>query len=236
MRNVIILISLVWQIPVYASMPVIDAAAIAQIVSVYDQLRDQYKRMKEQLDEATFQSGVLTDQLDSIIGENPFGDIYNSNDDKESRAWAPDSIEEFEDMIQYGFNPGDLADRYAYYQEKFPGTDPETIDPKNSQSSNRELYEYNEEWTKLNLVNFAQTFDTVNASYEKINNLLSEVNTHETLKQSSDFTNRLIGELAYLLQGLIQLENFNLHTKTMVQQAQQYQISSHADFFTFRKK
>jgi len=105
---------------VHASMPVIDAAAIAKMLVMIDRLKQQYTQMKDDFAESQLQSGVLSDQLSSIMGAYPFGDIYNTINDKSERAWLPNSVEEFEDMLRFGFNPGDLADRYAYYQEKFP--------------------------------------------------------------------------------------------------------------------
>jgi hypothetical protein len=212
-----------------AAMPVVDNVAIANIVLMLDELEAQYDKMTLQLKEAEKHSGFLS-------GKNAFSDLHNTTVDKQAREWAPDTIEAFEDMIASGFNPGDLADRYAYYQTKFPALSYEYIEPKNPNSSQRNLYAYNEEWTKMNLVSFAQTFDTVNESYERINNLLSEVNEHDTLKESSDFSNRLLGELAYLLQQLIQVQNFEMHVNTMLQQADQNYIAAHADFFTFEKK
>lgn len=229
MKKLILGLLFVSQNAMSAATLVYDPEAVAQMLAVYNELKDHYKHLKEQ-------TGLMGEQLDSIIGSNPFGDLHNSSADKQYRIWAPNSIQEFEDMLSEGFNPGDLADRYAYYQDKFPGRDPNQIDPKNPNSFNRDLYQYNEEWTKLNLASFAQTFDTVNASYEKINDLLAEVNNHQSLKESADFSNRLLGELAYLLQGMIQIKNFDLHVNTMLQQAEQHQIATHADFFTFRRK
>ncbi len=206
----------------YAVTPVIDAKAILEIGLVIEELQEQFLIMEK--------------QLIAVIGENAYDELFNTATDKSKRVWAPNSIEEFEDMVENGFNPGDLADRYAYYQEKFPSLDSDQIDPKNPNSLQRDIYQYNDEWTKLNFASFGQTFDKVNHSYEKINNLLSEINGHTTLKQSADFNNRLLGELAYLLQGLIQLQNFSLHAQTMTQQAALHQTTDHTQFFTFRKK
>lgn len=229
MRKLILSVICLFNFNAYAATPVIDAAAIAKIGLMIDELEKQYQQLIEQ-------TGFLEGHLESITGKNIFSDLYNTSQDKQARAWAPNSIEEFEEMVEYGFNPGDLSDRYAYYQEKFPGIEPDHIDPKNPNSPHRDLYTYNEEWTKLNLVGFAQTFDAVNESYERINNLLAQANDQTTLKESSDYSNRLLGELGYLLQGLIQVQNFEMHVKTMLQQAEQNRIAAHADFFTFRKK
>lgn len=236
MRKLFLSVCFLFNANSYATTPVIDQAAIAKIGVMINELEAQYDQMREHFKESQLHTGFLSDQLSSITGKNSYSDIYNNAADKQARAWAPNSIEEFEDMVQHGFNPGDLADRYAYYQEKFPAADIDSIDPKNPNSAQRELYAYNEEWTKMNFVGFAQTFDTVNESYERINNLLAEVNQHETLKESSDFSNRLLGELGYLLQGLIQVQNFEMHMKTILQQAEQNHIAAHADFFTFRRK
>ncbi|MGA2655154.1 MAG: type IV secretion system protein [Gammaproteobacteria bacterium] len=229
MRNFILFLLCIYSACVAAVTPVVDHLAIQKILLMLNQLEDQYDRMKDQLDEAKLHTDFLS-------GENSFSDIYNTDKEKHAREWAPNSIEDFEDMIAQGFNPGDLADRYEYYQYKFPGIDIDQIDAKNPNSAHRNLYEYNEEWTKLNLAGFAQTFDAVNASYERINNLLDEVNKHDTLKQSSDFSNRLLGELAYLLQQLIQVQNFELHINAMLQQGEQNHIAAHTQFYTFRKK
>lgn len=212
----------------YAATPVVDYLAIDQIILTINELEKHYRKMEDQLKEAQMQTSLIS-------GENTFSDLYNSNTDKRAREWAPDSIEEFEDMVESGFNPGDLSDRYAYYQAKFPAVELDKIDAKNPNSPQRNLYAYNEDWTKLNLVGFAETFDAVNYSYERINNLLDEMNHQDTLKQSSDFSNRLLGELGYLLQQLIQVQNFEMHTNAMLQQAELNHLASHTHFYTFRK-
>ncbi len=220
---------------VYAATPVIDNVAISKMVSMLSELDKQLSQMQTHYEEALMQSGILTNQLSAMTGENLFSDIYNNTQVKDARVWAPNSIEEFEEMLKNGFNPSDFLDRYEYYLQKFPAIAMEQIEAKNPNSALRDLYGYTEEWTKMNLVGFAQTFDAVNSSYERINNLLSEINEHKTLKQSSDFTNRLLGELGYLLQSLIQVQNFSMHMNTMLQQATQTQISEHTKFFTFNR-
>lgn len=236
MAKLCMFIMLLFSLPIYAVTPVVDYMAIEEIVAMLTQLKSQYEKMKEQLAQAELHNTHLSTHLPSLTGENAFSDILNSNHDKAARVWAPDSIDDFENMLTNGFNPGDLEDRYTYYQEKFPAIEADKIDPKNPDSPQRDLYQYNEDWTKLNLAGFAQTFDAVNASYDRINDLLSKTNSHHTLKESSDFSNRILGELAYLLQSLIQVQNFEMHINTMLQQAEQNNIAAHADFFTFRKK
>ncbi len=237
MRKLFIIIIIIFHEKTYATgMPVIDATAIGQIILMIEELQRQYDQMTEHLEVTQINSDYLFDQLESITGKNEFDSFYNTSSDKQARVWAPNSIEEFEDMVDHGFNPGDLSDRYSYYQEKFPAIPADTIDPKNPNSAQRDLYTYNEDWTKLSLVGFAQTFDAVNASYERINNLLEQANEHITLKESSDYSNRLLGELAYLLQNLIQVQNYDMHVKTMLQQAELNHTAAHANFYTFKQR
>ncbi len=229
MRNITLILLICYHFTAHAMTPVIDEAAIIKIGFMIDELKAQYEQMQKHFNEAQIHTDLLS-------GKNAYSDLYNSNADKDTREWAPNSIEEFEDMVNHGFNPGDLEDRYTYYQTKFPAVDLDKIDSKNPNSAHRNLYAYNEDWTKLNLAGFAQTFDAVNNSYERINNLLDEVNTHKSLKQSSDFTNRLLGEVAYLLQNMIQVQNFEMHINAMLQQAELNHLAAHTNFYTFRKK
>ena len=127
MRKLVLMILFIYNLSLQAATPVVDYVAIEKILLMLSELEDHYKKMEEQLVEAKLHTGLLS-------GKNLFSDTYNTDKDKNAREWAPDSIEDFEDMINLGFNPGDLADRYEYYQYKFPSIDPATIDTKNPNS------------------------------------------------------------------------------------------------------
>jgi hypothetical protein len=203
--------------------------ASSSLTSVLDQANlEQAKLLYDEVDE---QLNVLVEQVEAITGETTYGDLINDELDKLQRQWDYDLVDEFNDMVEAGYNPGDINDRMKYYAELYPEADLDDINPGDPNSIHRTYYEHSSGWTGHNMMMAGKIISEVNEHVAEIEELIEASNETDSLKESTDLGNRIAGEVALLSRLIVQVQSMVLQMVALEQQYTLNAVKDNSDFF-----
>lgn len=173
--------------------PVIDVTAIAEAIKQYEQMIEQLKQLQAQLDQAKKQYASLTGSrgLGTIMTED-----YTSSD---PRNW-----QETLEAMEGGGTVGSLAESIA---EQASHLDDEHFNDvlEDVTASMQANLESDASAQALN----AQVYDNSGNRFERLQDLMGQIDSAQDMKAISDLQARLQVETGMLMNELIKLQSMN---------------------------
>lgn len=195
-----------------AMMPVIDAAAIAQLANQLEQMKAQYDLLNETYQNATQQLETSKSQLDGInrlkdfnSGNYGYGGLSNGLD--ELKNWQS-SADNWDDALKNisGGNQERYAQLVKAYDEAHPALN-ETALHKGASPERISQYQQHRAVNKAASVQTTYAFNEINQHLKSIHTLSTNIEKAPNTKSAVDLNSRLIAEVAY-----IQVLNLKLQT------------------------
>lgn len=166
--------------------PVIDATAIAQFVQQLDQMQQDYENQVK--------------QLASLTGSKGIGSILNTNADQTKRT-AAESLSSIMGNAISGTsltgNTSVITSRISELKDTF---ELNSLSTMLSSDVTQDRAVATQAGSGLAAVATAEdTYQRANASMERINGMISDIDSNEDLKASVDYNTRMLAEVAVLL-------------------------------------
>lgn len=166
--------------------PVIDGTAIAQFIQQLDQMRTDYENQVA--------------QLESLTGDKGIGNILNSATDQAQRE-AADSLSSIMDNAISGAglsgNTSVISDRIAELKDTFDLNDLSTMLGSDISQDRAAATQAGSGFAAV--ATAEDTYQRANASMDRINGMISEIDSNSDLKASVDYNTRMLAEVAVLL-------------------------------------
>ena len=201
--------------------PVIDGTNLAQnIEQIQQHLADaerqlrQIDQLREQLEAMTNMNALLNGVLGSITGLNAIGDLYNTEQDIRSRAAKITDISGFMNALAVGDYDGlvdNLLDREVTMGDKMAqervletlsgaGFTLENLGGLSSSNNVSDGVIAQTAAANATSMTAAQlSYDEAGQSIERIDGLVAQISSAETLKESVDLNTRMAAETNYML-------------------------------------
>jgi len=180
--------------PAYASgIPVVDVAAITEAIKQYEQMLEQLKQLQAQLDQAKKQYASLT-------GSRGLGVIMT----EDYTSSVPRNWQETLAAMEGGGSIGSLAKSIA---DQASQLDDEHFNEvlEDVTASLRSSLGNDASAQALN----AQVYDNSGNRFERLKNLMGQINSAQDMKAISDLQARLQAENGMLMNELIKLQSMN---------------------------
>lgn len=218
---VVLLVFLGVPVSTFGLMPVMDHAAVMNLIQTYRQLKMQYDLLAK-----TYENGKSlldkTDQLArGIQGNYGFGNLENDLTSLKQRKWSPNSWEE----ALRGMSGGNKA-RYRELLAHYKENNPTLSQAEYEKGASPRLYKRYAREISVNqavVVNSSYAFNDINRHLETIHRLSKQIEKTENLKASMDLNARLLAEVAYIqvqnlkLQALLNQQTASLQSSKIAQ-------------------
>lgn len=185
-----------------ASLPVIDLAAVGQLVQQYEQQVQQLATLYQQV-------ALMKDQIQSITGHYGMGTLTGH-----VNAWGTVSWQDIIDMVNSGVNPGDAAAVQAYtqaraqYAQSYPALSPALL-PQNPRVSAIYSGDYQSAMAGLGMGD--QTFNSVQGHLADLQVYKDKINQTDNLKAAVDLNTAVSVKVAQLSAELLRVNAMQLH-------------------------
>ena len=199
--------------PTYAQgIPVYDAAGFAQFATQLQNMKEDYQKQLEQLDEAVKQSSALT-------GTRGMGDLANGYLEQELRQYLPNTWQETMHMINaQNLSPSTSGAQSIYSTlnetyEPLAGSDFVESDPNGAIS---QAFDRRTGTTYAALAASEQAYNNIGARIQNYEAMLSELNNTPDLKASTDLQARISAENGLIMNELIRLQAIQMQQNASI--------------------
>jgi hypothetical protein len=207
---------------VRAELPVIDTAAIAQMLQ-------QSTQMAQQLATLVQQVFFLKQQVSAVTGNYGMGNLGGN-----VNSWGQTSWSDIAGMVAQGINPGDAAQVTAYkqaqagYATQFPALSPalQTTNPRMAAAYNES---YSDAMTGTALGE--STFNQVNGYLMDIALLKSEIEQTKNIKSAMDLNTAVNVRVAQMNGELLRTQAAQLRIEAANQTQAANGAAAQAEFF-----
>jgi type IV secretion system protein VirB5 len=209
--------------PSEASIPVIDMAAIGQMVQQYEQMTQQLETMYRQV-------ALLQDQIQSITGHYGIGTLTGR-----VNPWGNSSWQDILAMVNQGVNPGDAAAVQAFnqargqYQQTYPALATGLM-PQNPRLSTVYSGDYQSAMTGLSVGQ--QTFNSVEMHLAEIQTYKDRIEQTDNLKAAVDLNTAVNVKVAQLNAEILRMHAVQLNLMANGQNDTTSGQAAQVEFFT----
>lgn len=201
--------------------PISSAAIVARLIKQYEQLKEQYNRLGDQLNEAK----KLT--LDNE-GDYHLGEIGESDRDFNNRSWSPNTWNDaLKDLS--GGNEGRYQELLSEYKKNHP-TLSQTEYSKGASAARTRLYSQTIGTNKISSIESIHTFNSINEHLKSIHALTKRIDSAPNSKAATDLNSRLVAEVAYISAQELKMQSI-MNKQLSQQSANQMDASSRASRF-----
>ncbi len=177
----------------FAVIPVMDVAAITNLIKSYNQLKSQYQLLQTTFENAKQQLERANQLVNNSEGHYGFGDLLNQVGNYD---WAPKT---WSDTL-HGLSGGNSV-RYQellrQYQDNYPHVSPADF-VKGSDRAQARVYQQDIALNRAVMVNATYSFDNIQSHLKTIHHLSEQIEQAPNTKAAMDLNSRLIAEVAYL--------------------------------------
>ena len=207
---------------VQANLPVIDVAAITQMIEQSFQMANQLERLVEQV-------GLLKQQIQSVTGHYGMGAFGGG-----VNGWGATTWGDIANMVSQGINPGDAAQVQAYkqaqsrYVTQFPAL-PGDLQPTNPRMNAT----YNQSYADA-MVGTALgegTFNQINTTLANIQALKDQIDQTENVKSAMDLNAAINVQLAQLNSEMLRVQSAQLRLQASTKSESTNGAAAQAEFF-----
>jgi type IV secretion system protein VirB5 len=203
------------QIPAYAVMPVIDAAAIVKLAQEIEQLEKQYDLLQSTYRNAQQQLDKAKQMVKDSEGHYGYGDLINSSQDLKNREWSPDNW----DNALKGLSGGN-PDRYRQlindYQKNHPSLSQSDFQ-KGASLARANDYTQRIEVNRASQTQASYAFNDIKQHIENVHILSNEIEKSPNTKSAIDLNSRILTEIAYI--SIQELKMQSLINQQLAQQS-----------------
>ena len=219
---VLVLSELMTVQPSEASLPVVDLAAIGQMIQQYAQMTMQLQTMYQQVE-------LLQDQIKSVTGHYGFGSLAGR-----VNPWGNSSWRDIVDMENHGVNPGDAAQVQAFnqarvqYQQSYPALSTDLM-PQNPRLNAVYTSDYQSAMTGMSVGE--QTFNSVQMHLAELQTYKDRIEQTDNLKAAVDLNTAVNVKVAQLNAELLRMHAVQLHMQATSQNDTTSGQAAQAEFF-----
>lgn|SRR3989338_5693902 len=192
---IIILLSLFLMQPTFAMLPVVDFGAIANLIKEFEQLKAQYDLLRQTYENAKAQLNSAKELVRDAEGHSGYGDILNSEQALQNRAWSPDDW----DSALKGLAGGN-AERYhdlvKEYEDNHPSLTQDQYE-KGTNAADAAIYENQIQNNKAATVTATYAFNDIKTQLNNIHELSQNIEKAGNEKAAIDLNTRMQTEIAY---------------------------------------
>jgi type IV secretion system protein VirB5 len=196
-------------LPLYAQgIPVIDPASIAQAVLQLEQMRLEYQRQYEQLQQATRQGDALT-------GSRNMGDLFNGSNDQSMRRALPADISAMINPSSGSFDSSSeqVRSTFSLLQQQFQPVN--TTDfGTNANLPWHQSYQQHTNLTHSSMAASQESYNNVAQRMQTYEGFLTELNNSPDMKTTADLQARIAVENAILMNEMIRLLSLQMQQQT----------------------
>jgi hypothetical protein len=228
--KLILLLALLPAYPAYAQYAVVDVFARAQwptqirtMVDQYRQLRAQYEKLKEQVEEASRTNRHIT-------GVSGIAWLANGASEQADRRWLPTSWQDTVAMHKAGLNPGVYADRQQWYEERLRTIDAKQIVPGAPGHRANWSYGLSSENTRAAFAAAEALFDQLDRRLRNVEALTAHIERADSLKQAVDLNSRMVAEQSFISIELARLQSMQLMLFATTQNGTNSGTATRAEF------
>lgn len=172
-----------------AEIPVIDTAAIGQMIQQYSQMARQLTALYDQI-------AILKQQVQSVTGHYGMGTLG-----KELNPWAGTTWGDISDMVNHGVNPGDAEAVRAYHaaRERYASNYPALADNLHSMNPRmNSVYNqtYSDAMTGMGLGE--SSFNRVNVALADVQTLKDQIEQTDNVKSALDLNSAISVRVAQI--------------------------------------
>jgi type IV secretion system protein VirB5 len=184
-------------------MPVVDVAAIAQAIKLYNQVKSEYEELKNLRKSNAQQLEFLNNNL-----KGNFGYGVLSQSELKKHQWSNDS---WSDVLENkaGGQPGFL-DAQQKYASMYTIVKPQNIAKTRTGEGGqlaRTYYEQSSQISRSALAASAYSYDQVNAHMSNLNSILAKLEDNPSEKAAIDLNARLMAELGFIQLEMLRQQN-----------------------------
>jgi hypothetical protein len=218
----VLLVELFAPAPSQATLPVIDLAAVSQMIQQTEQYAQNLERMTEQI-------LLLKQQVQSLTGHYGMGSLGGP-----VNGWGTTSWQDIANMVNTGINPGDAAQVSAYKSaradvvSRFPPLDPslQTTNPRmNAAMSNT----YSSAITGMS--SGEGTFNSLTTQLAELQILKNKIETTSTLKAAVDLNTAVAVKSAQINAEVLRTNAVQLYLQGNSQNTIASGQAAQAEFF-----
>lgn len=180
----------------FATLPVVDFGAIANLLKNYNQLKSQYDLLHQTYQNAQQQLDKANELTQDEEGHYGYGRFKNSDHDLKNRSWSPDHWKGALQGVSGG-NPARYQELMKTYQQDHPNLS--TSDYQKGASHDKaKNYARDVQVNRAAMVNATYAFDTIKTHLTNIHALSQKIDQTPNSKAAIDLNTRLMTEVAYI--------------------------------------
>ena len=206
MKRIVMLLifSLTYTMPVFATMPVIDVASLARMAEMLKKANKQYSQLKNINKINGQQYKFLQKSLDGNFG---FGFLYNDESNLQRRQWANNSWTDVLSASSSG-HASSFATAQKKYAELYPVQDAESILTTRSEKNlQRTHYKQSHDISRAALAASSYSYDQINEHIKNIHDMLAMLENSTSEKAAIDLNTRLVAEVGFIQLEMLRQQN-----------------------------
>ncbi len=196
LRALIIAIILLSPVSCFAVLPVIDPAAIVDLVRQLTELKKQYDVMQQTYETTQNELNQTKELTNDAEGHYGYGNILNNQTNMNNRAWSPN---DWQSTLQglSGQNPARYQQLLTQYKNNNPALSQQNYE-KGESASNYAVYQNEIANNQAATVTATYAFNEINKELSHINQLSQQIETTQDEKAATDLGTRMQAEIAYV--------------------------------------
>ncbi len=187
---------LIVSIRAFADAPVIDFAAVTNLIKSYKQLKTQYDLLHQTYQNAQQQLDRAKALVNDNEGHYGFGGLKDSASDFKNRQWSPSSWKQTLQGLSGG-NSARYQELVSLYKRDHP-TLPTAEYEKGASKERATAYEQSVEVNRAAVVNSTYAFDNIKTHLDTLHALTQKIDTAPNTKAAMDLNSRIVAESAYI--------------------------------------
>lgn len=187
---------LVAALPSYAEAPVIDIAAVTNLIKNYNQLKTQYSLLRDTYQNAQQQLDRAKALVNDNEGHYGYGGLLDSATDFNNQQWSPATWDQTLKGLSGG-NPVRYQELVSLYKKEHPTLTTSDYQQGATQAK-AAVYQQDVTVNRAAVVNATYAFDNLNDHLKRIHTLTQKIDAADNTKAAMDLNTRLVAEVAYI--------------------------------------